>query len=408
MNDGRQAMTPRIARWDATARWWNAAFCCVIALSIALAARNAYEFTDVGLAWELAALAVLSAAYFVIGIPGLKNADPRRCGVYLTILIIVVGITGTQAPSVVNPLLVIGFSHCWLFVQGAKVPGIFATIALAATVTFGLWAANDFSTSWLLGYLPVFALVVGFSSMIGLGFAHSELMSRRNAVFADELAAAQESLARAQFEAGLTTERMRVAREVHDTLAQGFSTLSIFAQLAEMNVRAEEYQEALSRLTQMREIAATNLAEARSIISNQGPVLLKDTSSACDALRTLVYTFGRQAGIATEAVIDDVVLPPQVAQVLVRATQEALTNVRRHANASLVIVSLGLSSTEQAVLSVADDGRGLAATHKRGYGLTGMHDRLQEIGGSVVASDTDGGGLTLTMTIPLPVKASKG
>lgn len=398
-------------RWATLALWWNIAFLVAVGLAAVISIRNAVYLADAGLLMELGGLAALTACYFAVGVPGLRSNDPRKMLGYLAILVAVIGLAAGHANTLVNPLLIIGFSHCWLFTQGRRGPGLLACGALSAACTLGLWAYHGFSGTWLLGYLPTLAIMLGFSSAVGLAFAHSEQQSRRNAELADELALTQDALAQAQFAAGISAERARMTREIHDTLAQGFAVLGVQAQLAQAQVRAGSTDAALEVLEKSREICSANLAEARSIVEDRSPVLLEERGSLRRALATLVEGWSIDTGIAATADLEEMpTLSPQAEQALFRAGQEALTNVRRHADASRVTLRLYTAddrgraqpvTPSRVVLAVSDDGIGLGPDHAEGHGLTGMRSRAAGLGGAVTSVPLADGGVEIRVSLPL-------
>lgn len=225
--------------------------------------------------------------------------------------------------------------------------------------------------------------------------------SHERAVLIDELSATRNELAAAHHEAGVLAERHRLAGEIHDTLAQGFTSVVTLVQAAEacLDPAATEARRLLGLTL---DTAKENLAEARALVAALSPAGL-ESSSLGDALRRVASATGAQAGIHAAASVAGTArpLPTGTEVVLLRVCQEALANVRKHAGASTV--SVRLDYAEDAVrLEVADDGAGFdVAAVNGGYGLSGMRERLSQVGGTVRVRSAPGTGTTVCAEVPL-------
>ncbi|VEG27974.1 sensor histidine kinase [Actinomyces howellii] len=203
------------------------------------------------------------------------------------------------------------------------------------------------------------------------------------------LARTQDELVAAEHAAGAALERERWAREVHDTLAQGFVSVVALSQAALTEVseptEAGDHQALSSvsvRLRQIEEVARENLLEARSLVEGSGPDALRRRglesalrrlvdSRAVDGLRITLWLTGGP--------LDD--LPPALQVVVLRLVQEGLSNVRRHAQAGLAEVEVAPMAGELLV-TISDDGVGLGGAVP-GVGLTGMRTRVELLGGEL-------------------------
>ncbi len=177
--------------------------------------------------------------------------------------------------------------------------------------------------------------------------------------------------------------RQRLGREIHDTLAQGFASILLLGQAARRSV--EDPELARDRLDLITATARRNLAEARVLVAALAPADLHGGASLHEALTRTVEDFGRECGLAVEVTLTGgpATLEPSSQVVLLRALQESLANVRKHAHASRVDVGLRQEGA-RAVLEIHDDGRGLPATRSdAGFGLPGMAARVEEVGGSL-------------------------
>ena len=254
-----------------------------------------------------------------------------------------------------------------------------------------------------------------FSLFIGLWFWRlydvsavlaSALDSER--VARETLAAAQAELAAAERAAGRAAEHQYWAREVHDTLAQGFICVITLAQAARTELIRGRADEAVTRLDQMEALARDNLAETRALVAGEGPSALR-SGDLPRALRRLVDAQsepGRTIGI-------DLRLPPGLARpievVVLRTVQEALSNIARHSDAARAQVLIGterLGAVRELVITVTDDGVGTGG-RAEGTGLTGMRSRVESLDGTLTvdpahAPDADGRtGTTIEARIPL-------
>jgi signal transduction histidine kinase len=243
--------------------------------------------------------------------------------------------------------------------------------------------------------LPMTAILVVFGVLSGKFILHVIEESRARADLIAKLEASQAEVSRLSREAGTATERERLAREIHDTLAQGFTSIVTLAQAIESEVdtdpaAARRHAELAART------ARENLAEARTMVAALAPDDLT-SGSLVDALRRLAGRLGDETGLTVRCEVGDDLpsLPMAADVVLLRGAQEALNNVRRHAAAAAVVVRL--SVVDDAVrLDVRDDGAGFDPDGATGFGLRGMRSRAEQVGGTLnVRSGPDGTELTL-------------
>jgi signal transduction histidine kinase len=190
-----------------------------------------------------------------------------------------------------------------------------------------------------------------------------------------------------------------MAREIHDTLAQGFTSVVMQAQAATAALDRGETAAVRDRLGVVEATARENLAEARALVAAFAPLPLQDATLA-EALRRLGDRFGAETGVAVRVeVAPGDGLAPASDVVLLRAAQEALANVRRHAGARSVVVRLARDAGA-AELEVTDDGRGLPAGRAEGFGLSGMRERVASVGGTLDVGPGRAGGTTLRVRVP--------
>ena len=276
------------------------------------------------------------------------------------------------------------FPLLWI-VQGSFRAGLWANLVFGLGIAVVGWACRD--ATW-----PATAAIsTGFSLLMGL-WMHRVHQTRFQAVqaLADKeealraLARAQGELAAAERAAGRSAERERWAREVHDTLAQGFVSVIALSQAARSELAGGETDVVGRRLDQLETIARDNLAEARSLVAGQGPPAL-DTGDLLGALERLVAA-QRQEGRGAQLRAGPLPGLTRAQEVVVlRTVQEALSNVTRHSGAGSVRVGVSvddLGGAGELVVTISDDGVG-AAGRPEGTGLTGMRSRVESAGGTL-------------------------
>ncbi len=213
---------------------------------------------------------------------------------------------------------------------------------------------------------------------------------------------AEAELLQQTHELAVLGERNRLAREIHDTLAQGFTGIVLQLEAAEQAI-AESPPEAMGHLNKARSLARESLQEARRSVWNLRPRAL-ETESLDGALRAEVERFAsaRRERADFEIAGDKRDLPSQVQAALLRICQESLTNVRRYAEATQVKVKLHYYP-EEVALSVSDDGIGMRAQPQSGgehFGLIGMKERAGFLGGTLRITSEEGKGTSIEVRIP--------
>jgi len=212
------------------------------------------------------------------------------------------------------------------------------------------------------------------------------------------LTAAQQELADAQHLAGVQAERERLAREIHDTLAQGFTSIVMLARAIDAGL--DEQSPVRDKLALLEETAQANLAEARALVAALPPADLTE-GGLLGALRRATDRCARENGVAAELSVRGTprALASSYDVVLLRVAQEALANVGKHSRARHVAMTMTYGSTETS-LEVRDDGVGLPARLPGGFGLAGMRQRVEEAGGELCVEATPGGGTTVRVVLP--------
>ncbi|TKJ21514.1 sensor histidine kinase [Blastococcus sp. CCUG 61487] len=351
----------------------------------------------------LTALAVWVLAYVAIGPLGLTDWRSDTASGYLAVLVVVVGVIAWQQPSLLF-LMFLAYPQVWFFVRSVRT-GALWTLALAMA------AAAGPTVAYAQGDEPLWGpgqTLVGLVFSLAMGWWVFRVLdeSAERAALIRELESTRAELAALHHEQGIVAERERLAREVHDTLAQGYTSIVVLAQTAAAALPGDPDVTA-ERLAVIEDVARENLAEARAMVAAFAPVAL-DSATLVEALERLAERFGRETGIVTR--VDTGALggaEPALSRaeeiVLLRGAQEALANVRRHAAASAVVLRVsrvGAGEDEHVSVHVEDDGVGFDPTTSAGVGLAGLRDRAEEVGGAVDVSSAPGEGTRVTVRVP--------
>lgn len=221
---------------------------------------------------------------------------------------------------------------------------------------------------------------------------------------ADQLAIAIENarLYQETSQMAVIEERNRMAREIHDTLAQGFTGIVLQLEAAEQAL-GEDLGAMQQHLDRARSLARDSLGEARRSVWGLRPAALEQLPLV-EALTQEAQRFAAASGVKTGFNIfgESCRLPEDVEAALLRICQESLTNVRKHAQASEVDVNLNFE--ESAVrLSIRDNGVGFdpQALPEGGFGLIGMRERARLLGGEFAVQSERGKGMLIQATIPI-------
>jgi signal transduction histidine kinase len=397
--------------WERDVFWWDVAFYVIVALS-GLAMVTA-SLRGTRLAVSLVALGVILVAFTVWGRRAARTREQGIAHLYLVLLVL--GTVVVVAQDTLGTLLLfVSFTQVWMLSEHLWAQ-VTLSVVLAAGTAFALaWdpTTGRVVPAELASSAPQMGVALGFSLGLGLWVAHTMRQAERHARLVDELRATQAELARSNHAAGVAAERERVAQEIHDTLAQGFTSVVMLAQAAGADLDRGAPDAARERLGQVESTARDNLAEARALVAATGPAPLQGGGTLVDAIGRLAERFRTETGIAVVARLDDVTgLSSADEVVLLRSAQESLTNVRRHAAARSVVVELAQDGAGTR-LEVHDDGRGLAADVTEGYGLRGMRERVAAGGGTVRVTSGPGGGTSVVVQVPVgsaaPAPAPRG
>jgi len=274
-------------------------------------------------------------------------------------------------------------------------------ITVSLTVSFLLLYLLLYpSENWFIIVVIIFVLLfiaalIGYfiSALIGQSMERQRLL--------DELTQTRASLLKAEREAVVLAERQRLARDIHDTLAQGFTGVVLNLEAASRALKKDNVDPALEHIEHARSLAQAGLAEARLSVRALRPEALQQADLG-NALQALLRKAEASGTLRTRFVSagDKIPLPGEVESELLRIAQEGVTNILKHAGAQQVELSLAFGADSISLL-IADDGAGFdPRAHHDGFGLLGMRERAERIGGRLLVTSMPTQGTRVETVIP--------
>ncbi|MEV6524881.1 sensor histidine kinase [Longispora sp. NPDC051575] len=359
--------------------WMHAGFYLLLAAS---ASRYVARHGLSGEAPLILGLAGALAVAYSIGVLWPVPRTPWLAGMLTGWLVLVL-----LAPSFAwcaVPLLFVALGHLATSAAVAVAAGLTAAVVLAQ-----LRLADRFDPSLVLA--PVAVATIATAAYL-------------------RLARTSEALAVSERRAGVLDERQRLAREIHDTLAQGLSSMNLLLQAADRDwVTAPEV--ARGHVRQASAVARENLVEARRVVADLTPSALTEQTLVA-ALRRLCAASGADGLPAPGAVApcsltvegEPYPLGGEIDVALLRVAQGALANVAEHARAGRVAVTLTYLP-DSVALDVRDDGVGfdpgaVRSSPGRGFGLDAVRQRVALLGGTVEVESAPGEGTAIAVTVP--------
>lgn len=280
-----------------------------------------------------------------------------------------------------NLLLVLGFVGAYVVI-----------LATAGEGTDGPWPRGELNNFVVFVAIPFFvAIIVQFFGWLGRGLVEERERAQQALEDRVRLQEERERLVAEQ-------ERSRIAREIHDGVAQSIYMLSLNLETAAEMAAGEP--DLGQRLTRLVTLAKQALLEVRHYIFDLKPLLRGDASLA-ESLQSQVREFTAVSGLEVEltTVGQERRLPTATSTALYRIAQEALANSYRHAGASRIGIRLVFE--ERSVrLEVFDDGIGFAGDGGSGRGLPNIRQRAEEIGGELAVKSVPGEGTSVTAVLP--------
>jgi signal transduction histidine kinase len=339
---------------------------------------------------------------------------PSVMGVFLAGLILFAFVMVLRDPwfGIYTPALyfyafrIIGWPREVYFIAGAA---IVAGTAQATGMDLGSWLGRlEYLAVLLVNIAPM--CLLAWIGEVGMRYYASrevalsesrEANARLGAALAEN-AALQERLVEQARAAGVGDERARMAREIHDTLAQGLT--GIITQLQAAEQAADDPAAWRRHHAAATALARESLTEARRSVNELRPEPL-ETGRLADAISEVAARWSDRHTIPAQVTVTGVTrtMRPEAEVALLRIAQEALTNVAKHAGASRVGLTLSYMDS-QVALDVRDDGRGFdpsgVTRHDEGFGLVAMRQRIEELSGTLQIESEVGSGTGISACLP--------
>lgn len=344
---------------------------------------------------------LVSVALMVLYTVGPLTAPAARRGhrrpmlawlVALTVLWAVLLWLRPEAAYLVFPLFFL-----YLHLLGARAGGL-AVLASTVLVVLAIGVHGQWTVGGVVG--PLIGAAVAL--MIGLGYRVLSAEAAERERLVAELLAAQGRLAATERETGRLTERARLAREIHDTVAQGLSSIQMLLHAAE---RVDPAGPGVEHIRLARSTAADSLADARRFIRELTPARLEEEGLGA-ALRRLAAEHWAPRGLDVHVhVADDPDLSMRQQTALLRVCQGAMANVLQHAEAGRADIDLTCDDAH-IHLEISDDGRGFdpalqqrEAAHSDSFGLSAARERVEQLGGTLRIVSSPGAGTRLIIDL---------
>lgn len=416
MIDQIRTTEDRVDRWrleplstpSSWERWVDAVFTWIpyalLALSLALAQVESRSGTDRLLTLGLTAMAV-AWTWATFTRAGRPTSIPQgTLRLYIVGFVIIAGVLVFHQ-TIFLVYGVAGFFHAALL---RPWPLVFVGIGAFAFVVHSHIVTNEWTGEHFAIYLGVVAIQ---TLTTGAGLYAGERITeiadeRRLALVRLEHAMEENAGLHAQLvvqahEAGMLDERERMAGEIHDTIAQGLT--GVVTQIEATHQSWGDEAEMRRRLDAAADIARQSLADARRSVRAIRPAEL-DGSRLPSAIEDVASRWSELTGVpvAVTTTGDHRVLRLEIEVALLRATQEALANVGKHAEASRAGITLSFTD-DSVVLDIRDDGVGFdvgSMPLSDSYGLTAMRSRMRQVNGEMHVESTPDDGTAISVRVP--------
>lgn len=355
-------------------------------------------------------LVALGAAWIYLAftrIPEPRRAHQARMRVYF------VGLLAIAAALLLRHPLFYVFAITGMFHAAELRPwpatflGIGATSTLIQTLTTGfpwptLEIASIFVTIIVIQTVAIGLGMLGAEKLLELSRQRKQAVARLESALAENAGLHAQLVAQAR-EAGVLDERQRMAREIHDTIAQGLT--GVVTQLEAATQAKDRPDDWRRHVDTAARLARESLSEARRSVegSRPGPLVgVKLPEALADVARNWSAVSGVPVEVTTTG--ERQILDPEIEVALLRTAQEALANVAKHADATRAVLTLSYMG-DVVTLDVRDDGVGFhvddtAGGPRKGFGLLGMRQRVNRVAGSLAIESEPGGGTAISARVP--------
>lgn len=278
--------------------------------------------------------------------------------------------------------------------------GSLAISVAAIAVIVALGVHSGWSVGGVIGPLVGAAVAL----LISLGYRALAHEAAEREALVRELLDTRDQLAASEHESGILAERSRLAREIHDTVAQGLSSIQMLLHAAE---QSDPDRPGVEHLRLARQTAASNLADTRRFIRELTPPDL-DEHGLGSALRRLAESQWSTHGVVVSVdVSDDAEIPMHVQSALLRIAQGAIANVIQHARARTATITLARESGALR-FTITDDGDGFDPDRSPGesppgsgsFGIIASRERVEQLGGTLSVTSAPGAGTVVDVVLP--------
>ncbi len=381
-------------QWD----WvWHLTGYTALGINIIIALRGGQLGDSLPLFLTLSALVTLWYLPFVATpIMSWWNA-PRRGVLYFLVGfalwggLVALNVESLMLAAMINPMIFTRFPIRWAI-------GIMISLTVSFLLLYLLLYSpeNWFIILMIVLVLLFIAILIGYfiSAIVGQSMERQHLL--------EELTQTRASLLKAEREAGVLAERQRLSRDIHDTLAQQFTSIIMHLSAARLGDSAAIQ----THLQQVEQAAREGLDESRRIIWDMRPKQLEDTTLV-ESIDGVAVRWSVENRVLMKTAVTGTLLPlnPPIETALLRITQEALHNIKKHAQAQHVNLTLSYMP-DLLILDVADDGLGFDTTLAgRGFGLKTMRERAEGLGGTLSIESELGKGTAVAVSLPLVEEA---
>lgn len=271
-------------------------------------------------------------------------------------------------------------------------------LAYAVVSALAVFAGFEFVSMGGSGEWPVLLAPLCTGALVVLAYGQAQRESDERERLLGELVETKSRLAETERESGVLSERERIAREIHDTVTQGLTSALLHLEAAD-----ELWDGPASRSRDEMRVATSslraNLAETRGLVHHlSSPDLAAQSLDAALLAAVRGYMPDAQLRVVGSAVA----LPSPVEHALLRITQSAASNIRRHAGAHTVGVTLTYLA-DAVALDIYDDGIGFEVEGSEGFGLSAMRQRVEALGGTFTVESAPGEGAVIAAQIPVGV-----
>ncbi len=395
---------------DAMVGWCGYVLLAIATLIVLLTSDR--DPTWVAVTVAIAAAAVAWNYLMYTRLPPPRQAHQLRVAVFFVGLLLLASILMLRQP-VFFIYMISGFFYAsmlrplWLAFLGVG-----ATSFLVNTLIAGFPRSSE-GWTFYVAIIGIQTVVIGAGVVVGEKIAEQN-EERRRALSRLEVAQVENAGLHAQLltqarEAGVLEERHRMAREIHDTIAQGLT--GIITQLEAARHSDDRPDERERHVDNAERLARDSLAEARRSVEALIPAAL-ESGTLSDALAQVAREWSEINDIPVDVTVtgDTIALQPEIEVALLRTAQEALANVAKHAGATRAALTLSFMG-DVVTLDVRDDGVGFvvperAAPERSGFGLVGMRSRVARVAGSLVIESEPGAGTAVSARVPAIVAGS--